>query len=154
MRMIASLVLTIAAICLANCAIRDPHETSADRSRPPADWELLTKAPWELKEVGGRNVNLDSLKAQPYIKFGTDSRLDGMAGCNRVFGGYETDGWSLKFNGLGTTKMFCPSGMQTEAAFLEALDHTTRFKLVSDTLYLLDSSLTHLARLQAGQRSE
>ena len=65
---------------------------------------------------------------------------------------FEADAENLKFDGLGTTKMFCPTGMDTEGRFLDALDRTTYYRVIADTLMLQDSAAARLARFVASSR--
>lgn len=128
--------------------------------RPPNDQKLDSRAKvgtlggtsWALLEISGAAVNPDSVKAQPFIEFSVDGRLSGMAGCNGLFGVFEADSANLKFDGLGTTKMFCPTGMDTEGRLLAALDRTSRYSVNADTLLLQGSSPAPLARLVETQR--
>jgi len=77
-----------------------------------------------------------------------ETRVNGFAGCNRFFGQYVLDGTKLSFSALGSTMMACPEGMDTELAFLRALNETDRMEL--DNLSLLLYSTDRLvARLEA-----
>lgn len=68
------------------------------------------------------------------------TRVSGSAGCNRMFGTVEKNGRTMKFSGIGATKMFCgdENVMKSETALLDALNKTNRFKQKGDTLKLYD----------------
>jgi heat shock protein HslJ len=147
---ISTLGLALAAIGLSGCVACGPKDISGDLSpETHAKVGLLGGTSWALVELNGARVNLDSVKAQPFIEFSPDGRLSGMAGCNGMFGVFEADSEILEFDGLGTTKMFCPTGMDTEGRFLEALDRTSRYRVIADTLVLHDSAPAPLARFVA-----
>ena len=143
-----ALGLAIAAMGLTRCVARGPQDMSGDRSPGShAKVGLLGGTSWALLELHGTAVNLDSVKAQPFLEFSADGRLSGMAGCNGMFGVFEAGSEDLKFDGLGTTKMFCPTGMDTEGRLLEALDCTRRYSVIADTLLLQDAASARLAQL-------
>lgn len=74
-------------------------------------------------------------------------RAMGFAGCNRFFGGYVTVGDALNFNSIAGTLMACPD-LPVEQAYLDALSKTTRYRLDSDVLELLQGNELRL-RFQA-----
>src|SRR2546427_828930 len=75
-------------------------------------------------------------------------KVQGSAGCNGMMASYELNGASLKFAPIMSTKMACPA-MDTEQAFLKALESTSRYEIngSSLTLYGPDGAL---ARLEPG----
>jgi len=103
---------------------------------------------WTLIELEGTKIPQGTERV-PYIQFNDDEEFVGMAGCNRMFGKYWVDAASISFSDIGTTKMFCPAGMDIEGKMLEVLDSAAQFKLVADTLELLDDSSGQLARFVA-----
>lgn len=67
--------------------------------------------------------------------------MTGFAGCNNFFGVYESDGVSLKFGPVGSTRMFCPDlQLSLETEFLKALEKTGGWQLQDKTLLLLDGT--------------
>ncbi len=62
-------------------------------------------------------------------------------------GTYELEGAKLKFGPLITTRMACPA-METETAFLKALEATTRYQVSGKSLTLFGGD-TAVARLEA-----
>ncbi len=88
---------------------------------------------WNLIEINGAKV--ESSKA--FVEFvAAEKRFAGNAGCNRMFGKFETNGNEIKLSGVGTTKMFCPTEgmMKLESDFTKALEQTTRFERTGDAL--------------------
>ena len=88
----------------------------------------------KLVELNGRNIT--NSKALIDLKWST-GRLSGNAGCNRMFGSFSSNGNSIGFSGIGTTRMFCtkPAGvMKQEAEFTRALAAATRYQLNRGTL--------------------
>jgi uncharacterized lipoprotein YbaY/heat shock protein HslJ len=109
-----------------------PERTCVDM----ADATLLNTY-WKLVSVEGREVVTPEDQREAHMVLATDeARVRGNAGCNNFFGGYETEGDTLAFGALGSTMMACPEGMDTERAFLAALEATERYELKGETLAL------------------
>lgn len=88
----------------------------------------------KLVELNGRKVT--NSKASIDLKFRTGS-MTGNAGCNRMFGSFSARGNSIRFSGIGTTRMFCtkPAGvMKQEAELTGALRDATRYQIRGGTL--------------------
>jgi len=77
-----------------------------------------------------------------------ENRVTGHGGCNRFFGGFTMDGEKLVFTGLGSTMMACPTGMETEQAFLLALGESNRARVLGQFLELFKDEHS-LARFEA-----
>jgi heat shock protein HslJ len=87
-----------------------------------------------LVELNGKKVT--NSKADIVLKWNTGS-MSGNTGCNSMFGSFTSKGNSIRFSGVGTTRMFCskPAGiMKQEAAVTRALNEATRYQLSGDTL--------------------
>lgn len=95
---------------------------------------------WRLKELAGASVvHLPDAQGATITLHADGKRLSGSSGCNRIVGGYELSGQSLRFTPAGLTRMMCPEPlMKQETAFTEALRSTTTYRLVGDKLDLLD----------------
>jgi copper homeostasis protein (lipoprotein) len=124
----------------------------APAASTPDSSAALQDTEWTLVAVGGQPVAGDTSR-RPGFRLSADGRkVQGQAGCNRMGGTYELQGQSLKFGPLITTKMACPA-MQTEQAFLKALDATTRYEIVGSNLTLFGADGAPVARLEtAGGR--
>lgn len=114
----------------------------------PCDKSFTEATSWRLIEVAGAAVpsgerGTVSLEFDP-----VERRASGFAGCNRFFAHYTITADRLTFDTIGATKMFCVDEMETESAFLTALESTTRFTVPNDTLTLFDGD-TPLARFVA-----
>ena len=109
----------------------------------------LTGVEWLVREFSG-HVLAGSVDAQqPFIIFDeTKKQVTGYAGCNRFFGIYVLEGVVLTFGSIGATKRACSDleeGVETE--FFKVLDATRRWRIVDETLELLNGDLV-LARLR------
>jgi len=149
------LTIAMAFLALAACRPAPRAAGGPDSTRQsPLDAGARLEGPtWRLAEVGGRPVPASEAGSRPHIRLTADGRkLQGSAGCNRMMGTYELNGTSLKFGPIMTTKMACPA-METEQAFLNALDSTVRYEIngSSLTLYGPDEAL---ARLEPGTNRE
>jgi heat shock protein HslJ len=110
----------------------------------------LVNTYWKLTELAGKPVSVTDNQREPYIVLRPEPKqVNGSGGCNRLFGSYETSVTALKFGGVGSTKMACPSGMDTEAEFLPALGRVASWHISGQQLELSDSTGTLLARFAA-----
>lgn len=100
----------------------------------------LTGVKWVLEKMDGKPLQMKENGNKVYIHFNdTEKRADGMAGCNRFFGGYEMDGKTLKFSQMGSTRMACPD-MEVESAFFKMLESTDRFEIKDHKLLLMQGN--------------
>jgi len=108
---------------------------------------------WRLVALGTAPVTpSDTLRAARLTLHPDSKQVTGSGGCNRMFGVYELKGDALRFSGVGSTKMACKSGMDTEGAFLPALLRVARWHVSGQQLELSDSSGVVLARFEARPR--
>ena len=113
--------------------------------------ESLINTYWKLVALDGRTVAAfeDRREAHMILKTGDEApRVQGSTGCNRFFGGFETTGDSISFGRMGATMMACPDGMETEQAFLAALEASDRYVIAGQTLALY-SGETRVAYFEA-----
>jgi putative lipoprotein len=105
---------------------------------------------WRLVALGDQPVApADSQRAARVVLQPNSKQVAGSGGCNRLFGVYELNGDALRFSGVGSTKMACRTGMDTEAAFLSTLLHVARWRIDGQQLAMSDSSGAVLARFEA-----
>lgn len=105
---------------------------------------------WKLTELNGKPVKTTGEEHAPNLIFhAKEKRVSGSGGCNRIMGGYMVRGESIHFNGVASTMMACQHGMDTEQAFLAALQKVQTWKLDGSSLSLSDGSGTVLAKLTA-----
>lgn len=87
-------------------------------------------------------------QGEPWIVLDPRSkRVTGSGGCNRIAGSYEIGNGTLRLGPLMATKMACPL-MDTETAFLRTLDETRRYRILGQTLELIDDAGKVLVRLE------
>ena len=102
---------------------------------------------WKLVALGATPITAADTAREPHIILQADTtRVSGSGGCNRMFGGYQLNGDSLTFSAIASTKMACPSGMETETAFLPALQRVARWRITGQQLELSDSAGAVVAR--------
>lgn len=114
--------------------------TSANISKPNTNVSVtaandLDARRWNLVELNGAKI--ESSKA--FVEFASaENRVTGNAGCNRMFGKFETNAGDIKISGIGATKMFCAQEgvMKLETDFTKALERATRFEQQGSTLNL------------------
>lgn len=108
----------------------------------------LTSNRWGLVSLGGRAVTVPAREREPWIELdGRAMKVTGSGGCNRISGGYESAGSSLRFGRMVSTQMACPS-MDIERAFLRALERTRQYRIRGRMLDLMDDRGEILARLE------
>lgn len=68
----------------------------------------------------------------------TGTSFTGKAPCNNIFGTIQLNGYSIRFQGIGATKMACPD-IEKETAYINLLEtRISAFTIESDKLYLRD----------------
>jgi heat shock protein HslJ len=127
----------------------DAPETPA----PAAPAAALEGTEWRLADIGGQPspAGADSTRHPGFTLLAEGRKVQGSAGCNRMTGTYQLDGQKLKFGPLATTRMACPA-METETAFLKALEATTRYEVSGSSLTLYGAD-TAVARLEAAAKA-
>jgi len=135
------------AVCLlaAGCGERPPEETGAGGATEPPS---LTGTDWTLMTLDGETVAPLSDGRRPGLRFEA-GRVHGFAGCNRLTGGYRSEGAEIGFSQLAMTRMACPEGMDIEQRFSGALERTTRYNVEEDRLILRDANAEIVAVLQS-----
>ena len=104
---------------------------------------------WRLVELAGQPAASPPGARQIYVRLAAQGkRLEAFAGCNTLSGGYARDGEALKFEGLISTRMACPS-MAVEDGVKKALGDTAGFHLDGAALTLTGADNTALARFEA-----
>jgi heat shock protein HslJ len=157
--------LTLFALMLAGCpsprspgtadsaAVSAAPDTSTPAApAPAAPAAALEGTEWRLVDIGGQPspAGADSTRHPGFTLLAEGRKVQGSAGCNRMTGTYQLDGQKLKFGPLATTRMACPD-MQTETAFLKALEATTRYEVSGSSLTLFGAD-TAVARLETGAK--
>jgi copper homeostasis protein (lipoprotein) len=105
---------------------------------------------WRLTLLNGQPVSVGENQQQAQLVLQTEGRrVHGSGGCNRLMGSYRLDGDRLAFGPLATTRGACPSGMETEQAFLKALEQVRAWKIEGEHLELFGAGGERLARFEA-----
>lgn len=126
--------------------------TDTSKGAPPASTSSppLTGTYWRLVALGDQPVTVTDTAREPHLTFAADTtRVTGSGGCNRLFGAYTLNGDRLSFGAVGSTKMACATGMDTETAFLPALGRVAHWRITGQQLEFTDSAGSVVARLEA-----
>jgi heat shock protein HslJ len=129
-----------------------PDTSAPEAPAPAAPAAALEGTDWRLVDIGGQPspAGADSTRHPGFTLLAEGRKVQGSAGCNRMTGTYQLEGQKLKFGPLATTRMACPA-MQTETAFLKALEATTRYEISGSSLTLYGAD-TAVARLEAAAK--
>ena len=107
---------------------------------------------WRLTSLGLQPVAATGdLQRDAQIQF-DGMRVSGSGGCNRLTGGYQRDGRTLKIGPLAATRMACLDAERgaLESSFVGALQATASYSLLGgNQLTLLDAGGRTLAVLQS-----
>ncbi len=116
----------------------------------PATWPAEGTY-WRLATLQGQAVPAPSGPREAHLVLQRSSgRAAGLGGCNRFTASYELQGASLRFKQAAATRMACMDGMDTEQAFMKALDATTAWRIEGDRLLLIGVDQAVLAAFQSG----
>ena len=114
-------------------------------SSPVATALTLENRDWRAVRIGDRVLGpKDTLSRVTLMLDAPTSRASGGSGCNRFSGVYQTRGNTLTFGALAATRLTCPSGMDIESAYLQALQSVRRWRIVNGQLELLNQAGTRL----------
>jgi copper homeostasis protein (lipoprotein) len=111
----------------------------------------ITETRWILKEMMGKQVEINADKSKPFFiqLRASDNRMAAFAGCNSIAGPYEiTENNRLKFGKLMSTMMACEN-METEFALSKVLEETNSYVTSDKRLQLLSGSAKPLATFVA-----
>lgn len=118
-------------IQLVRVATPPPRQDRA--SRPDSS---LANTYWKLTSIEGQPFKHSGEGREPHLMLVRELAARGSSGCNTFNGGYETYAASLRFGNLATTRMACPSGMDIERRFLDALTRVDRYDIDGENLLL------------------
>jgi heat shock protein HslJ len=111
----------------------------------------LENTDWTLTRLGDVAVSAPSSAQTPHIILNrANHRVSGSGGCNRITGGYQLNQDRLRFTRVAATLMACIDGMQTEKAFLHALEQVRSWKITGQQLEFDEANGHPLARFDAG----
>ena len=111
----------------------------------------LASTRWALTRLGAEPVTpRDPARAPALVFDDASGRVAGSGGCNRITGKYARAGIDgLSLGPMAGTMMACPDGMDTERAFLTALNRVTSFNILASILELYDDAGSLVARFEA-----
>lgn len=103
----------------------------------------LTDTYWKLTEVTGTPIQAvaEQMREPQLVLNGSDGRVAGSGGVNRLMGSYTVAGDSLTFSQIASTMMAGPpEAMQQEHAIITALGRVHGYRITGNQLTLLDES--------------
>ena len=107
--------------------------------------QRLAGSEWRPTEIGDIKVPAGS---EMFVRFGSESKLEGHGGCNQFFGTYTLAGDGIEIGPLGATRMACSEPvMDIEIRFLKALESASRFMRDRIELWLTDTGGNPVVRL-------
>jgi heat shock protein HslJ len=138
------LVLVLAAI-VAGCERHKHEPTDAPAAEPSgAAPSGIWSTAWRLTDLGGDGV-IDGAEAT--LEFPEEGRVVGRGGCNRFFAIVAVTSETIRFSGIGSTRMACAEPLAAqEAKYLKALESAERFAIEGDGLVIHSSDLAEPLR--------
>jgi putative lipoprotein len=127
-----------------------PGATGSSPLGPASPAAKLEDTYWKLTQLGGQPVIAEKQPREPGMTLrSADRRVSLSGGCNQMVTGYQLDGNELTFGKIAGTLMACPTGMDTERAFSEALSQAATWEVLGRALELSDARGRLLARFEA-----
>lgn len=145
MRVISIIILSFCiSILYMSCAKKNTAINSQN-----ADKTSSIQGAWVLSHLGERKVTLKSEEEAISIEIDTVTMtVSGYTGCNRMHGRIsKLSGSEFILSPIAATKRMCKEA-QYENDLLKSLDKIATFRIVKNTLELLDDSGTSLLRLE------
>jgi heat shock protein HslJ len=99
--------------------------------------KTLAGTRWALVGIEGEKITPKG--RIPFLLLDTEKRtFAGNSGCNNLFGKYETSGSTVRFSGVGMTKMAClaPEVQTIETRMTAALPNVNRYEIKNGVLNL------------------
>lgn len=136
-------------LCLTVCLLAGCSSDGTYSAAPPAEASFqLAGKEWVMVELNGQAVVRSERPVT--LNLTTDNRINGNGGCNRYFGNYEIlPQKRIRFNGVGSTKMACAEGMDTEQALFSVFKQADSYSLTGSTLSLDKGRDAVLARFES-----
>ncbi len=105
---------------------------------------------WVPTRVGTTQARTGSGSREPFIHLESGSgRVTVFGGCNRFTASYQRNAESLRFDGIRSTTVPCPSATFDEQGFFDALQATRSWRVMGNVLELFDRTGARLARFEA-----
>jgi heat shock protein HslJ len=147
MKPFIALALGVTCLQLAGCASEGPPT-------PPAPKAVtLENTYWKLTGLGSAPVSVAKDPREPHLVLQSrDRRVDGADGCAKLRGNYLTEGSSVSFVEIASSKAdSCVAGVSDGQALQRALAGVSRWRIVDRELQLMNERNDTLARFEASQ---
>jgi heat shock protein HslJ len=123
-------------------------EPVAGTSRMAGAAERLDSTYWRLVYLADAPV-AGAPHVEPHLIFNAATGgVSGSGGCNRLTGTYEVRDDRLTLSRMAGSLMDCAEGMETEQAFLDALERVSRWRITDQELELQDEAGAEVARFE------
>ncbi|MBD7994673.1 META domain-containing protein [Arthrobacter sp. Sa2CUA1] len=132
--LILALALTLGVSACATDAGSGSAGSDSPSSKPSAEAPATSAA-----EVEGTWGNPDEMR-EPSLNLGSDGRISGTDGCNRLLGSWTFEDGKVHFSEMGMTMMACPDVDQWLSKASTAVPET-------DTLRIYDAGGTEIGTL-------
>ncbi len=95
-----------------------------------------------------------SSNPEAFLRFETEGKVSGFAGCNHFFGTYEIiDNESIQFGQMGATRKMCPPQiMAHEQVLFEALNKASIYRRDRYKLVLGDAQNNEILKMEQRDR--
>ena len=95
----------------------------------------LTDTYWQLSAINGTAVVTSEERRSPYLQFISDNNVtQGFSGCNQFSGKWTLTNGRIELGPMAMTMMACADSMETETAFMQALDSMDKHEIQTDEL--------------------
>jgi heat shock protein HslJ len=115
----------------------------------------LTRADWTLQSYADGTGDIVPIVngTKVFVKFGTDGKMSGSAGCNQYVATYTMRDFAITISPLATTMMYCenPDIMQQESDYIKDLGKAVELRISESNLNLYDPSGKRLLVFEVSQ---
>lgn len=97
---------------------------------------------WNITEVNGQSIKAQEGESRAYMSFDTkEKQMNGCAGCNRIFGGFDIDTAkkTINLSNVASTRMMC-ADMATEDLIMGTFGKLASYETVGDNTLILKSN--------------
>jgi len=128
---------------------RDPTLAPLEPTSHNLATASLENTYWELTQLRDSAISASPKNEPHFILDSETGRVSGSGGCNRLVASYTLAGDHLSFGHMAGTMMACLEGMDTEKAFLYALQQVNSWKITGQRLQLFDTDGRQVAGFEA-----
>jgi copper homeostasis protein (lipoprotein) len=113
----------------------------------------LTNTRWRLDRIARETLRLAEGQREPYLTLRDGeqgAKYEASAGCNQMAGSYALSSESLSFAAGPMTLMACAAPIDAlEKRYIDSLSRARRFRVLGNTLEIMDETGTSLALFEA-----